>query len=128
MTDKPIPVTAKVIQPYQKGRGYDGKFEQGWQGGPGNPFAVSTNRLRAELHKAVQPEDISRVARELVRKASEDDGPVGVAAAKVLLDYLLGPPGKAQEPQNAPAEGKDIPPPPDYAAVAAALRALMGKK
>lgn len=119
---------AKKLQPIPNGRDYDGRFLAGNAGGPGSPYPRLAQQIKLALYQQVTDEDIAAVMRELVRKATEDPGPVGVAAAKVLLDYLLGPPGKQQERQNAPEEAKDLLPPPDYAAVAAALRALVGKK
>ena len=119
---------ARKIHPIPNGRDHDGRFLPGNAGGPGSPYPKLAQQIKLALYECVTPDNVVAVTRELVRKATEDPGPVGVAAAKVLLDYLLGPPGKQQEPQNAPAEAKDLPPPPDYAAVAAALRALMAKK
>jgi hypothetical protein len=119
---------ARKSQPIPNGRDHDGRFLPGNAGGPGSPYPKLAQEIKLALYQQVTDDDIAAVMRELVRKASYDPGPVGVAAAKVLLDYLLGPPGKQQEPQNAPAEAKDLPPPPDYAAVAAAIRALVPRK
>ena len=70
------------------GRGPNGRFAPGNRAGRGNPHARRVARLRAALLRSVTPEDIVDVARALLAQAKEGD----VAAAKELLQRLLGPP------------------------------------
>ena len=69
-------------------RAAGGRFAPGNSGGPGNPFALRTARLRAALYEAVTREDLVAVIQALVQKAREGN----VAAARELLDRLLGKP------------------------------------
>jgi len=69
-------------------RGPGGRFLPGTAPGPGNPLAAHVHELRVALLEAVTPEMIAGVAKVLVREALQGD----VAAARVLLDRLLGPP------------------------------------
>jgi hypothetical protein len=70
-----------------------GRFAPGNPGGPGNPFARKTARLRAELLKAVTKEDLRDVARALVSQAKHGDVP----AIRELLDRLFGKPRQSVE-------------------------------
>ncbi len=65
-----------------------GRFLPGNPGGPGNPYAKQVAEVRAALLDAVTPEQVKQVVRALVDAAVKGQ----VAAAKVLLDRLLGPP------------------------------------
>ena len=64
-----------------------GRFLPGNSGGPGNPHALKTARLRAAMMRAVSPGDLVAVVKTLVQLAKGGD----VAAAKLLLDRVLGP-------------------------------------
>lgn len=70
------------------GRDGQGRFASGNRCAKGNPQARRAGRLRAELFRAVTPEDVAAVAAGLVTKALAGD----IAAAKLLFDRLLGPP------------------------------------
>lgn len=72
-------------------RSPSGRFLPGNQGGPGNPHAAQVSRLRAELLRAVTPEDMREVIRALVGLAKSGD----VRAIKELLDRVLGKPVEA---------------------------------
>lgn len=63
-------------------------FKKGTAGGPGNPMARRVARLRAEMLKAVSPEDINAISCKLVEQAKKGD----VASAKEVLDRTLGKP------------------------------------
>jgi hypothetical protein len=78
------------------GRGPNGRFTKGNAGGPGNPFARQVAAMRLEFLKAVTSEDIAEIARAMVAKAKEGD----VAAAKVVLQYTLGRPAGAVDPDR----------------------------
>ncbi|WP_428937281.1 hypothetical protein [Fontivita pretiosa] len=70
------------------GRNANGRFAAGNPGGPGNPHARRVARLRAELLRAVTPQDLRNVIAALLRKARRGDVP----AIRELLQRLLGPP------------------------------------
>ena len=70
------------------GRSAGGRFGPGNKYALGNPHARRVARLRAELLRAVQPEDLREVVGALLTQAKSGD----VAAAKELLQRLLGPP------------------------------------
>jgi hypothetical protein len=72
-----------------------GRFVKGNRGGPGNPFARRTARMRQAFHEAVSEEDLVEVARTITRKAKEGD-----MAAKLLLLYLVGKPDSVVEPDT----------------------------
>jgi hypothetical protein len=70
------------------GRGEGGRFGPGNKYARGNPHGRRVARLRAELLRAVTPADLRDVAMALLERAKAGD----VAAAKELLQRLLGPP------------------------------------
>ena len=70
------------------GRDPKGRFAKGNPGGPGNPDAAKVARLRTALLEAVSAGDVKAIIKSLVKQAKHGD----VAAAKVTLDRLLGPP------------------------------------
>ena len=70
------------------GRAAGGRFGSGNKFARGNPHARRVARLRAELLRAVRPEDLREVVVALLTQAKAGD----VAAAKELLQRLLGPP------------------------------------
>ena len=70
------------------GRSPGGRFGLGNKYAKGNPHARRVARLRAELLRAVTPEDLRDVASALLNQAKAGD----VAAAKELFQRLLGPP------------------------------------
>jgi hypothetical protein len=70
------------------GRAASGRFGPGNKYARGNPHARRVARLRAELLRAVRPGDLRHVVVSLLNQAKAGD----VAAAKELLQRLLGPP------------------------------------
>lgn len=70
------------------GRAVGGRFGAGNKFARGNPHARRVARLRSALFKAVGPEDVRDVVLALFESAKGGD----VAAAKELLQRLLGPP------------------------------------
>ena len=72
----------------ENGRTTAGRFAPGNPGGPGNPYARRVASLRRALLDAVTPDDLAELARALVGKAKAGD----VAACKLLLPYMVGPP------------------------------------
>lgn len=79
-----------------------GRFAKGNRGGPGNPYAKQTAALRKVLLACVTPEDIRELAGNLLRWANQGN----LAAARLLLSYVLGKPPSAAD--LLPAEG-DLP-------------------
>ena len=70
------------------GRGAGGRFGPGNRCARGNPHARRVARLRAELLRAVTPQDLRDVVAALLARAKAGE----VAAVKELLQRLLGPP------------------------------------
>ena len=67
------------------------KIHQGQRGGPGNPFAAEVGKHRARLFKAARARDVDqalKTIREIMTKGKDGDR---LAAAKLLLDRLIGP-------------------------------------
>jgi hypothetical protein len=92
-----LPNGADFLQPREKnGRDARGRFAAGNLGGPGNPFARRTAKLRQALMDVVTEEDIKDIAAMLLFKAKSGD----LAAAKLLLSYTIGKPGAAVDPDG----------------------------
>jgi hypothetical protein len=86
------------------GRLPDGRFGVGNRGGPGNPNALKTHRLRAALLDATTPEEVSKVVKALVEKATAGD----TAACKVFLDHTCGRAPQSIEVSGLEAAGSDL--------------------
>ena len=78
------------------GRDARGRFAPGNKVARGNPFARHMARLRSVALAAVSAQDLEAIVRQLVTAAKAGD----VAAAKVLLPYLLGRPPEAVDPDR----------------------------
>ncbi|MBY0229136.1 MAG: hypothetical protein K2W96_07665 [Gemmataceae bacterium] len=78
------------------GRTSQGQFAKGNPGGPGNPFARRTAALRKAISDAVSPGDIREMIAVFILKAKT--GHLG--AARFLLSYAVGQPGKAVDPDT----------------------------
>jgi hypothetical protein len=88
---------ADFLQPREKnGRDARGRFAAGNLGGPGNPFARRTAKLRQALMDVVTDEDIKDIMAMLLFKAKSGD----LAAAKLLLSYTVGKPGAVVDPDG----------------------------
>ena len=87
------------------GRGADGRFLKGWEGGPGNPWAKLTNALKVALAKSCEATDpttkkarIEALTEELWTMAltpgGEDDKTRSAQrwAMQQILDRVLGKP------------------------------------
>lgn len=70
----------------------DGRFGKGNAGGPGNPHAKRTERLRTALLRSVTPQAIERIVNRLLELVENGSGQEAVAAAKLLLDRTMGKP------------------------------------
>jgi len=80
----------------QNGRDGRGRFTPGNKGGPGNPFARRTARLRSLLLEAVTDEDMQLMAQKLVVLAKAGD----LAAMKLLFGYVIGKPIPCTDPDR----------------------------
>ena len=78
----------------------DGKFAPGNGGGPGNPYARATARLRVVLLETITDEDIREIARVLIKRAKEGHLP----AIQEVLNRLVGKPGEAPNPDTVDIE------------------------
>src|SRR5947208_817537 len=81
-----------------------GRFQPGNAGGPGNPFVKRLGELRKMALEAADPERMRKVMDTLFELAVERD----LAAIKLWLQYTIGKPGEAVDPDVADAE--DLPP------------------
>jgi len=81
-------------EPLTNGRKTNGQFANGNPGGPGNPYARHVARLRSSLIDAVGEDGLADIVQGMVTAAKGGD----VAAAKLLLSYLLGKPTDSMEP------------------------------
>ena len=76
------------------GRKSNGQFAEGNKCGTGNPYARRVARLRSALLDAVGENGLADIVQGMVTAAKGGD----VAAAKLLLSYLLGKPVESVEP------------------------------
>ena len=76
------------------GRNSNGQFAEGNKCGTGNPYARRVARLRSALLDAVGENGLADIVQGMVTAAKGGD----VAAAKLLLSYLLGKPVESVEP------------------------------
>ena len=76
------------------GRKSNGRFAKCNKLGTGNPYARRVARLRSALLDAVGEDGLKDIVRGMVTAAKGGD----VAAAKLLLSYLLGKPVESVEP------------------------------
>ena len=79
---------------HTNGRQANGKFAPGNAGGPGNPFARQVAKLRQLMFDTVTPEDMQEITKTLVLHAKAGN----VAAAKLLLQYMVGKPAPEPRP------------------------------
>ena len=85
-----------VPQGDQTSRTANGRFAKGNPGGPGNPFARQVAAMRQAFFSAVTKEDLATIARALLDKAKQGD----VAAARLVLQYMLGKPVATVDPDR----------------------------
>jgi hypothetical protein len=78
------------------GRDVKGRFTKGNPGGPGNPFARRTAAARKAFCEAVSHQDLVEIARALKDRARGGD----VAAARLVLAYVVGKPADVVEPDT----------------------------
>lgn len=78
------------------GRGPDGHFVRGNRGGTGNPHAKQVAKLRSALIHTITEEDVQNITRKLRDQALAGD----LDSIRLLLDYTVGKPGKALDPDD----------------------------
>ena len=86
------------------GRKSNGQFAEGNKCGTGNPYARRVARLRSALLDAVGENGLADIVQGMVTAAKGGD----VAAAKLLLSYLLGKPAESVEPDYVEIHEKEL--------------------
>ena len=86
------------------GRKSNGQFAEGNKCGTGNPYARRVARLRSALLDAVGEKGLADIVQGMVTAAKGGD----VAAAKLLLSYLLGKPAESVEPDYVEIHEKQL--------------------
>ncbi len=81
----------KPLRNGSDGRDERGRFAPGNSGGPGNPHAKQTGKLRSAMLAAVTEKDMRDVVMKLVELAKSGNVP----AAREVLDRCLGRPVEA---------------------------------
>ena len=86
------------------GRKSNGQFAKGNKHGTGNPYARRVARLRSALLDAVGENGLADIVQGMVTAAKGGD----VAAAKLLLSYLLGKPVESVEPDYVEIHEREL--------------------
>ena len=81
-----------------------GRFAKGNPGGPGNPFARRVARIKSLIVDAVSDDDLRAVVAMLVERAKGGD----VAAAREILNRLVGRPAAATDPEQRELEERRL--------------------
>ena len=81
-----------------------GRFGPGNGYGRGNPFGARAARLRTALLEAVTDEDLQAIVRTVAEKAKAGD----LVAVKIILDYAIGKPTPARDPDLVAFEGQEL--------------------
>jgi len=82
-----------MATPSTNGRNGSGQFANGNQHGKGNPLFGKVATLRSEALKSVTPATVKGLIKALIERAKAGD----IAAAKLILPYLIGQPATAKE-------------------------------
>ncbi len=86
---EPIPADTPLLPSVTEGKDpTNGRFLANNRYGRGNPVSKQASRLRRAPYAAVTPADLAEVVQKLVAQSKAGD----VAASKILLTTLLGPP------------------------------------
>ncbi|MBT4524785.1 MAG: hypothetical protein HOC21_07685 [Phycisphaerae bacterium] len=93
-----------MSQPSTNGRNTNGQFTHGNKYGKGNPYARHVARLRTLLIEAVGDDGLADIVQGMVTAAKGGD----VAAAKLLLSYLLGKPVESVEPDYVEIHEREL--------------------
>ena len=100
--DRPAPATPDGNPPSD--RDAKGRYVKGNGGGPGNPFARRVAELRQVFYDCVTAADLEAIVVKVVEKALAGD----LAAAKLLLQYLVGKPAAAVDPDTLDLHELDL--------------------
>ena len=79
--------------PSTNGRNGSGQFTTGNKHGKGNPLFGKVATLRSAVLKSVTPATVKGLVKSLIYQAKAGD----IAAAKLILPYLIGQPATAKE-------------------------------
>src|SRR5438128_11523499 len=79
-----------------EGRDAKGRFTKGNKGGPGNPFARKVAALRRAMVNFVSEDDLKHLVFVIKMRAEGGD----MAAAKLLLQYVIGKPTETVDPDR----------------------------
>ena len=90
-----------MVTPSTNGRNGSGQFTTGNQHGKGNPLFGKVATLRSAVLKSVTPATVKGLVKSLIDQAMAGD----IAAAKLILPYLIGQPATAKE-MEAEAEAE----------------------
>ncbi len=89
--------------PSTNGRNGSGQFATGNKYGKGNPLFGKVATLRSAALKSITPATVKGLIKSLIDQAMAGD----IAAAKLILPYLIGQPATAKE-LEAEAESEPI--------------------
>ena len=82
-----------MATPSTNGRNESGQFATGNKHGKGNPLFGKVATLRSAALKSVTPATVKGLIKSLIDQAMAGD----IAAAKLILPYLIGQPATAKE-------------------------------
>ena len=82
-----------MVIPSTNGRNGTGQFTIGNQHGKGNPHFAKVAAIRSAVFKSVTPATVKGLVKSLIDQAMAGD----IAAAKLILPYLIGQPATAKE-------------------------------
>src|SRR5262245_20268581 len=100
----PVPSAEQPASNHDPGRDSRGRFSKGNKGGPGNPFARQTARMRQVLLDCVSEDDLHAIVTGLVEDAKNGD----LGAARLVLSYVVGKPTAAVDPDHLDVEEFDL--------------------
>ena len=82
-----------MVTPSTNGRNGSGQFTTGNRHGKGNPLFGKVATLRSAVLKSVTPTTVKGLVKSLIDQAMAGD----IAAAKLILPYMIGQPATAKE-------------------------------
>jgi len=82
-----------MATPSTNGRNGSGQFATGNKHGKGNPLFGKVATLRSAALKSITPATVKGLIKSLIDQAMAGD----IAAAKLILPYLIGQPATAKE-------------------------------
>lgn len=88
----------------QTGRDSKGRFTKGNAGGPGNPFARQTAAMRQAYLNGISEVEMMALAKVTLQKALNGD----MAAARLVLLYVLGKPLESRDPDRLDLEEVEL--------------------